>query len=53
MVTFTTAPELAHRLKELSDEDLEGIGDAAHARISKEHLIRHRVLEMLNDLALE
>ena len=51
-VTFASAQDLVGTLQDLSDADLDRIGSAAHDRVEREHLIRHRIEEMLDDLAL-
>lgn len=52
VVLFTSAADLAGQLDDLSDIDLARIGAAALARVVGEHLVTHRVGEMLADLGM-
>lgn len=53
VITFTSPQDLVHTMKEITDSELAAIGEAAHARTVRHHLMTHRIQEMLNDLALE
>lgn len=52
VITFRSVTDLVKTLGDLSDADLAAIGGAAHARVTREHLIRHRLEAMLEDLAM-
>ena len=52
VITFTSPEDLVRTMTEITDAELTAIGSAAHARTVREHLMRHRVQEMLDDLEL-
>lgn len=52
VITFGSPRELLSTMKEITDKELASIGDAAHDRTVREHLVTHRISEMLDDLAL-
>lgn len=52
VLTFASPQDLVETMREITDVELTDIGAAAHARTVREHLMRHRAQELLDDLEL-
>ena len=52
VLTFGSPQELLGTMKEISDRELTEIGQAAYERTLRDHLMTHRIREMLDDLAM-
>ena len=52
VITFSSPQDLVRTMEEVTDDELNAIGEAAHARTVRDHLMRHRVQELLDDLTI-
>lgn len=52
VITFTSPEDLVRTMSEITEPELAAIGSAAHSRTVREHLMKHRLQEMLDDLVL-
>lgn len=52
VIVFASPRSLVDQLDELTVADLDAVGERAQQRVAREHLIRHRLAEMLDDLRM-